>query len=157
MTIEGVVGALPADTAVYQAVTWYLGEVGIRATFRAASYATMVRRNQTGQWDGVDAYAGHWSAGPYNDLQRPLEAYSCLKPRPHFCDRHLSNPLRVVQTEMDPERRQAGLLALSQAFHEQAATIFLIEQVDVFGHSPRIRNLQIANRVPVYEGIELRD
>lgn len=155
MVIEGVIGALPADSAIYQAVAWYLNQVGVRAVFRPSPYATMVRRNQTGDWKGVDAFASPWTAAPYNDLRKPLEAYSCIKPQPFFCDQALAASVRASNVQMDPETRRRSLTSLSRAYHEAAVSLFLVEQIDVFGSSPRVRNLRIANRVPVYEEIEL--
>ena len=155
MVIEGVIGALPADSAIYQTVAWYLNQVGVRAVFRPSPYATMVRRNQTGDWKGVDAFANPWTAAPYNDLRKPMEAYSCIKPRPFFCDPNLAAALQATSNEMDPEVRRRGFLELSRAYHDAAVSLYLVEQIDVFGSSRRVRNLRIANRVPVYEEIEL--
>lgn len=157
LVIEGVIGALPADSAVFQSVAWYLNQVGVRAVFRPAPYATMVRRNQTGDWKGLDAFASPWTAAPYNDLRKPLEAYSCIKPKPYFCDPGLAAAVRTAGQEMDPVRREQALLSLSRAYHDAAVSIYLVEQIDVFGRSPRVAGLRIANRVPVYEEISLAD
>ena len=155
MRIEGVTGVLPGDTSIYQAVVWYLSQIGVAATFRASSFATLIRRNQTGEWDGIDAFASPWNSAPYNDVQRPMEAYSCIKPKPYFCDPSLAEELRQARIELDPERRTERLRALSRRYHAQAVSIFLVDQIDVFGYSKRIRNLVISNRIPVYEDIEL--
>lgn len=157
LAIQGVVGALPADAAIYQAVAAYLNAIGVRAEFRPAPYATMVSRNQSGRWEGIDAFANPWTAAPYNDLRKPLETYSCIKPRPFFCDQSLSDALSVSSELMDVEQRTAALQRLSRAYHDAAPSIFLAEQIDVFGHSSRVRGLVIANRVPVYEKIVLGD
>lgn len=155
LVIEGVIGALPADSAVYQAVAWYLNQVGVRAIFRPSPYATMMSRNQTGRWGGVDAFANPWTAAPYNDLRKPIEAYSCIKAKPFFCDKALSDALETATRQMEPSQRTEALQAVSRAYHEAAVSIFLVEQIDVFGYSPRVQNLTIANRVPAYDQIEL--
>ncbi|NWE53285.1 ABC transporter substrate-binding protein [Brevundimonas sp. P7753] len=157
LAIEGVIGALPADAAIYQAVASYLIAIGVRAEFRPAPYATMVSRNQTGRWDGIDAFANPLTAAPYNDLRKPLETYSCLKPKPFFCDPALTEALIASSSIMDVGQRTLALQRLSRAYHDAAASIYLAEQIDVFGHTPRVKNLVIANRVPVYELIELKN
>lgn len=155
MVIEGVIGALPADSAIYQAVAWYLNQVGIKAEFRPSPYATMVRRNQTGDWQNIDAFANPWTAAPYNDLRKPLESYSCTRPNPFFCDETLAAKVASAGMQMNPEKREQAMRELSRAYHDAAVSLFLVEQIDVFGSSSRVAGMRVANRVPVYEDLTL--
>lgn len=157
LLIEGVIGGLPADAAIYQATAWYLGQVGVKAEFRPVPYATMVRQYLSGDFGAAQAFASPWNSALYRDVQRPMEAYSCFKPNAHFCDRALAEKLQAARRELEPQTRTQMLQALSARYHEVAPSIFLVEQIDIFGHTPRISGVRINNRVPVYEEIEVQD
>jgi peptide/nickel transport system substrate-binding protein len=155
MKVESIVGSLPADTLIYQAVARDLERVGVPVDLRAIPFPVFLRRYLANDWD-VDAFGLSWNAGPYNDVQRPLENFSCIKrPKPFFCDRALAAQIRAAGAELDPEARLARLKALAAAHQKAAPALFLVEQVDVMGFGPRVRGLKLANRVPVYEEILL--
>jgi peptide/nickel transport system substrate-binding protein len=42
---------------------------------------------------------------------------------------------------------------LARSYRDAAPALFLVEQVDLYAHAPRIANMRLRNRVPVYETI----
>jgi hypothetical protein len=50
------------------------------------------------------------------------------------------------------------LLSLAAAHQKAAPALFLLEQIDLIGSGPRVVGpVPVANRVPVYEALRLRD
>lgn len=153
-----VVGSLPADALIYQAMARQLAAVGVDLELRAIPFPVFLRRYLANDWGDADAFGLSWNAAPYNDIQRPLENFSCLKkPKPFFCDKALAAGIRAAGSELEPSRRLALLKALAAAHQRAAPALFLVEQIDLIGVGPRIAGpVPIANRVPVYEALRMR-
>lgn len=152
-----VIGSVPADALIYQAMARQLADVGVQVELRAIPFPVFLRRYLTNDWGDANAFGLSWNAGPYNDIQRPLENFSCLKkPKPFFCDPALAEAISAAGSELDPVRRLAMLKALSAAHQEAAPALFLFEQIDLMGTGPRVAGpVPVANRVPVYEAVKL--
>jgi peptide/nickel transport system substrate-binding protein len=156
MNIDVVVGSLPADALIYQAMARYLADVGVTVELRAIPFPVFLRNFLGNAWD-ADAFGLSWNSSPGNDIQRPLEIFSCLrKPKPFFCDPVLAKGISAAEKELDPARREAMLHQLAAAHRDAGAALYLVEQIDLIGLGNRIRGpVAIANRVPVYETISI--
>ena len=153
--IDVVIDAAPGDADIYQAVAQYLNEVGIRTRLRVQLFSGWLKDYNNGSWTG-DAFSLAWNSAPYNDVQRPMEYYSCARPKPFFCDASMSEQLAVAAAEFDQKKRELLLQELSAQYREAAPAIFLIEQIMTWGVHPRVQNLSIASRVYEYERITFR-
>jgi hypothetical protein len=80
-----------------------------------------------------------------------MESASCRRPRPFFCDLELARQLEAAMHIVPEEERLAAMRRLAHAYHEAAPALFLVEQVDLYAHHPRFRNVRLRNRVPVFE------
>ena len=154
--MDVVVNAAPGDADMYQAVAQYLNAVGIRTQLRTQLFSSWLKAYNSGDWE-ADAFSLAWNAAPYNDVQRPMEYFSCARPNPFFCDREISGRLAEAAAEFDEARREALLKELSRLYREAAPAIFLVEQIMTWGAHPRVGNLKIVNRIYQYEKITLRD
>jgi peptide/nickel transport system substrate-binding protein len=156
LIIEVVTNSLPADSLIYQAVAQDLRRIGVDVRMRAIPFPTFLRKYLSNDWGEVDAFGLSFAAAPFNDAQRPMENYSCVNPKPFHCDEATGKLLRAAKAEFDPARRLAKLRALSQRFHDEAPAIYLFEQFDLYGVSPRLTGVQLANRTPEYEAIRIK-
>lgn len=154
---EVIVGSLPADSLIYQAAAAQLAEVGVRLELATIPFPVFLRRFLSNAWTS-DAFGLSWNAAPANDVQRPMEIFSCLRrPAAFFCDLAAVPLLRAASAEIDPARREALLFRLARRTRESWPALFLVEQVDLVGVAPRVAGpVEIANRVPRYERIALR-
>ena len=152
-----VIGSVPADALIYQAMARQLAQIGVTMELRAIPFPVFLRRYLTNDWADADAFGLSWNAGPYNDIQRPLENFSCLKrPKPFFCDPELAKAITAAGSELDPLKRLAMLKSLAAAHQQAAPALFLFEQIDLIGTGPRVQGpVPVANRVPVYEAVTL--
>jgi peptide/nickel transport system substrate-binding protein len=148
-----LINSFPADTLIYQSMKHYLRQVGVDVTLRVITFPQYLRNLQRNAFAG-DAFGSSWNSAPYNDVTRPMESFSCNRPRPFFCDRALAGELKAASTIIAEDARLAALRKLARAYREAAPALFLVEQVDLYAHAPHIGNTQLRNRVPVYENIE---
>ncbi|MBH0114462.1 hypothetical protein I5E68_16065 [Novosphingobium sp. YJ-S2-02] len=152
LDIDILTNSLPADSLIYQAVAWQLGEVGVRAHLRVTSLPEYLRKLATNGWS-AGAFGASWNAAPYNDAIRSMESFSCLRANPFFCDRALADRLVTAQRIGDDARREQALRAVGRGFHEAAPALFLVEQIDLFSYQKDLHNVTIANRIPAFETI----
>ena len=147
---EVLINSFPADTLIYQAMTHYLREVGVDVTLRVITFPQYLRNLQRNTFN-ADAFGASWNSAPYNDVTRPMESFSCNRPRPFFCDRTLAVQLKASSKILADDERLTAMRKMARSYREASPALFLVEQVDLYAHSPRIANAQLRNRVPVYE------
>lgn len=154
MTAEITVDAFPSDSEIYQQTAMDLQEVGVQLELRVIRFPEWLRKFQANSWDG-DAFGISWNTAPYMDTIRPYTYMSCLKRPAHFCDQEVMPLIESAMTDFDRDRRRATLLRLHEMTRERPPAIFLVEQVDVTGVSPRVRGFRYVNRAIFYEGVTL--
>jgi len=152
LTADVQVGGFPADSLIYQSMAHYLREVGVDVKLRIIPFAQYLRNLQRNGFTG-DAFGSSWNSAPYNDATRPMESFSCNRPRPFFCDRTLASQLKAASTILDEEERLTAMRRLAHAYKDAAPALFLVEQVDLYAHAPHLTNVHLRNRVPIYEQI----
>jgi peptide/nickel transport system substrate-binding protein len=156
LKLEVMVDRTPGDAAVFQTVADQLAEIGVKVELRQITFATWLSQYLTGTWAAeTDGFVLGWNAAPYNDVQRPMEVYSCLKPNPFYCNREITDNLIAAGEEMDLIKRESLLKTLGRAYRDDVPAIFLTETFDLFGVSARVQGLEIRNRVPAYHDISL--
>jgi len=152
LDIDIQINAFPADALIYQAVAHDLRQIGVRPSLHIITLADYLRKLATNGWTG-DAFAASWNNAPYNDATRAMESFSCRRAKPFFCDPALAEALATTSAITDDKAREASMQKLSRDFHNAAPALFLLEQFDLFAHHPRLKNVHVANRVPVFEDI----
>jgi peptide/nickel transport system substrate-binding protein len=149
-TADVLINSFPADTLIYQSMAHYLRQIGVDVTLRVITFPQYLRNLQGNTFVG-DAFGASWNSAPYNDATRPMESFSCNRPRPFFCDRVLAAELKAASTILPDADRLIALRKVARSYREAAPALFLVEQVDLYAHTPRIANTHLRNRVPVYE------
>lgn len=152
LTADIQINAFPADSLIYQSMAHYLRQVGVDVTLRLITFPEYLRKLQRNSFTG-DAFGSAWNSAPYNDATRPMETFSCNRPRPFFCDRELAAQLREATRILPEDERLAAMRRLAQAYHDAAPAVFLVEQVDLYAHQPTLGHVRLRNRVPVYDAI----
>lgn len=152
LEIQVAEGNMPAASQIYQVVVQYFARVGVRARVQVRPFSAWLRDYLAGSVS-ADIFGLPWNSGPYNDVIRPLEYYSCLKRRPFFCEPSVVPRIEAANVETDPVRRLELLQGLAADMHELAPSLFIVEQIDLFAARAEVVDVQIANRVPVYETI----
>lgn len=152
LAAEVVIDSLPADTLIYQAVAQYWRDIGVEMTLQIVTFPQYLKKFLTNSWT-ADAFGASWNSSPYNDALRPMEVFSCRRPKPFFCDPQLADRLGQVAQIMEDGERLSGMRDLARDYQKAAPAAFLVDQIDLFSHSPRLANITIRNRVPDYRTI----
>jgi peptide/nickel transport system substrate-binding protein len=152
MDIDVLINAWAADSLIFQAMQHDLRQVGVRANLRVVQLPAYLKNLQGNTWE-ADAFVASWNSAPYNDATRPMESFSCRRPKPFFCDKPLTARLAKASSIMDPAAREAAMRDVSAGFHEAAPAIFLVDQVDLWAHRPGLKSVELRNRIPIYEDI----
>jgi peptide/nickel transport system substrate-binding protein len=151
-----IVDRTPGDAAVYQTVADMLAQIGVKMELRTVPFATWLLKYLNGTWEKeIDAFSLSWTSGPYNDVARPMEIYSCLKNAPFYCDEPLTQRLVAVGEMMELAKRETMLKELGRAYREVAPSLFLLDLNDFFAVRSGVDNVSIVNRVPEYHKITL--
>jgi peptide/nickel transport system substrate-binding protein len=154
LRIEAVSGGIPGANQIFQVVVQDLRRVGVRASLQLRPFSAWVRDYLGGTMRG-DLFGLPWNAAPYNDVLRPIEYYSCAQRRAFFCEPSVMPMIEAAGRELDPERRNLLMQELASVLHELAPSLFLVEQIVLYASSPAVTRLEIANRIPVYETLEM--
>ena len=152
LTIQVAEGNMPAAPQIYQVVVQYFARVGVQARVQARPFSAWLRDYLAGSVT-ADLFDLPWNSAPYNDVIRPMEYYSCLKRRPFFCEPSVVPRIEAANVETDPERRLVLLQGLAEDMHVLAPSLFIVEQIDLFAMRSDVQDVEIANRVPMYERI----
>src|SRR5262249_13042750 len=134
-----------------------LAKIGVQLELRTETVAAWMENYNTGGWDkDTDGFLLSTNGAPYNDVARPLEIYSCLRPKPFFCDKALTAKLVASNEQIDPDNRIAQLGELMKLYHDAAPMIYLNDQFDLFGVSRKLEGFALINRTPAYDRIAIR-
>ncbi len=157
MRFEVMVDRFPSDRAIYQTVVQSLAKIGVQLELKIVTVAAWLQNYNTGGWDKeTDGFLLSTNSAPYNDVARPMEIYSCLRPGAFTCDKAMTEKLVVANEQMDVDKRMAELNELAKLYHDAAPMIYLNDQVDLFGVSPKLEGFALVNRVPAYDKITVR-
>ncbi|TVS09901.1 MAG: hypothetical protein EA417_19610 [Gammaproteobacteria bacterium] len=155
LRIEVVTGGIPGARQIFQVVVQDLRRIGVHATLQLRPFSAWLRDYLGGTARG-DLFSLPWNAAPYNDAQRPIEYYSCALRNAFFCEPAVMPKIEAIGRELDAEKRMGLLKDLASTLHELAPSLFLVEQIDLYATSDVVAHFEIANRVPVYETLQLR-
>lgn len=154
VTAEAVVAGNANASLIYQLVQQGLRDIGVEMELRSIVFSDWISKYTSGTFE-ADLFSLAWNSEPYYDVIRPLEYYSCAKPLPFFCHEPLMPLLNETGVLFDEAERLKKLQALSQAYHDQAPSIFILEVSEIAVVAPNIRNYRVRTRVPVYEELEI--
>ena len=152
---EVLPNAFPADGLIFQTAAHYLRQVGVELTLRNLTFPQYLGNLRRNSFAG-DAFGTAWNSAPYNDVTRPMELFSCARPKPFFCDRDLTAELERAKQILPEEERRRAMYEISRRYREAAPALFLVEQIDLFAYAPDLTDVTIRNRVPVYRQIGVR-
>jgi peptide/nickel transport system substrate-binding protein len=155
LTMEVMTDAAPGDDLMSQAVAEYWRAVGVETRLKVMTMPSFLTKYQTNSWAG-EALALSWNSFQYYDVTRAMEDFSCVRPKPFFCDQAITDKLTAARQMMDEGERLKAYQALARLYRDAAPSLFLIEHQDLFAYAPRVGNVKIRHRVPVYEEMVLR-
>lgn len=157
LVIDVVVGGfIPADEAIYLKVAEDLRNVGIDVTLRALPIQVYYGKyNSDAGWGDSNAFGASFQGRPFGDPLRAMRRFSCLAFTEYFCEPTLTPLLEAARTAPTLEEREHILRSTARGYKDAAAALFLVQQAEVIGLSPRLKNVRRRNRTLVLHEIGL--
>ena len=151
------IGVLQAEGTgqelAYQKVGQDLAAIGITAKVIALPGSEFIRRFVSNDWGPYNAFSLMWNNEPMRDVGRALEYFSCLRPKPFFCDKNVSEAIRASRKESDPKKRVADLQKIMSIIRDLAPAIWLTNTAQITASSPKFVNIQLGTVGLTFEDI----
>jgi peptide/nickel transport system substrate-binding protein len=142
-TLQLIAGQTVGDTAIVQQVAADLAAIGVTMRIEPATAQSYTRMARSGEWSG-DAFAAGYGVEPTLDGLRGMRQFSCLNPSPWYCDRAVQAEIDRALAETDLEKRATLTAAVMRRYHEEAPSLYLYEQLRLFGLGPRIESFAVS-------------
>lgn len=136
---------------IYEKAAQDLARVGVTMNVRAVVASMWLQKYFSSEWGDTEILSVVWNAGAYRDTIRALEQYSCLKPRPFFCEPSLVPAIEATGAMFDPIKRGRALQDIMAEMHDLAPSIFLISHANTAVARPGITGITMSDRGLGYE------
>ena len=159
LSIDVVVGGfVPADAAIYQKTAEDLRRIGVDVTLNAIPVQVHADKYlSNGDRGSAGAVGMSFQGRPFGDPLRAMKRFSCLVFAPFFCDPTLVPLLNQAETSATLGEREALLKKIAVRYKEVAPALFLLQQAEVIGVSPRLANARRRNRTLVLHEIAIKE
>ena len=142
---------------LYQAVGNDLRQIGVDAQIQEITLPALLERvANTSKFGDAQAFSFNFGAEPTMDVMRPLNAlHSCKTTTKWICFPELQDTIDAANQEFDPKKRTEMLHKIMKHYHENAAAIFLYEEIQIDAVKNKIRNYKPVNRYINWHEIEI--
>jgi peptide/nickel transport system substrate-binding protein len=147
-------------TDIYQVTAQQLNEVGIRTSLEAIAFPDWLKAWFVPEDADTLGFKGPFqnNCNVFNlDGLDGFSIQSCRKKPSFYCDAEEQELLDRASSEMDPEKREKLIQELLALNAENAATIMLVQMVDIFGLHKRVQGFENHTMKPNYHEITLSD
>jgi len=125
-----------AALSTYQQVAADLAKVGVGMEIRTVPTPQYLKNVlQTGEY--ADAVIMPWQSAPTLDVLRAVLIHSCATKTAWYCDRRAMPLIDAAMSEWNAEKGLALRREIGRRYHDEAASLFLYEQVFFAGLSKR--------------------
>ncbi|MDX2144370.1 MAG: ABC transporter substrate-binding protein [Rhodospirillaceae bacterium] len=124
--LQGVIGAGPADAAMFQKIAQDLAAIGVTMEIRPFPPNELIRAVVEGGWNG-DAFGLTYASEPTIDVLRTMQNHSCLWSKPWYCDQRIMPAIRAALTEFDAAKGLSLRHDIMRFYRDEYAALFLYE------------------------------
>jgi peptide/nickel transport system substrate-binding protein len=103
-----------------------------------------------------DAFAAGYGSEPNLDGLRGMRQFSCLNPAPWYCDRALQAEVDTALAATDLGTREQLTRAVMRRYREEAPSLYLYEQLRLFGLGPRVKEFAVSGPRLRFDKISLK-
>lgn len=155
-TIQLIAGQTVGDTAVVQQVAADLAQIGVTMRIEPVTAPTFTRLSRSGEWTG-DAFAAGYGAEPNLDGLRGMRQFSCLNANAWYCDRAVQAEVDAALATTDLAARETLTRAVMRRYHDEAPSLYLYEQLRLFGLGPRVKEFAVSGPRLRFDKISLKE
>jgi peptide/nickel transport system substrate-binding protein len=142
-------GRYPQAPEVAQAISGYLGEIGVKANVATLDWPTYVGKVTSLPDDNVDLHILGWAAS-FVDPQQPMSQFDSSQSPPNglatsfYANAEVDRLLAAAAREIDPERRADQFCQAMKIVWDEAPFIFLWAQKYPVAYSASLTGIEIA-------------
>ncbi len=134
---------------VVQFVSSELEKINVTFTVKAVTLPELIARVVDPTKFGTSSmFSFNYGSEPTMDIMRSINGLHSCNARPNWtCFPEIEDTITAANTEFDPVKRNAHLRTIAQFYHDQAASLFLFNSVDMDAVKNHVKNYQPTNRL----------
>lgn len=153
MTLEIATGNM-VSLMVAQRVADDLARIGVKTEVRQKPVIQFLTDFVRGRFE-TDALMVQWGAYPTLDAVQFTTGNSCRKDKGWYCDPKIMPTIDAAWTETDPAKALELRHTIMRHYHDEAPGLFLYENTQFIGLSPRTTGFESAFGIVSWENVRL--
>ncbi len=142
----------PIIPSIYQMVAQDLRAVGVDAALRTIPLNNWREKFFSSDWDDAQMFSMSFIA-QYTESLPAVRHFLCTRTNPFFCDASIDSAVADMTAQIDSDARQRKVKELMLVVHETAPALFLVDLMAIYGFAPGLTDVNVVNRLPVYESL----
>lgn len=142
---------------IIQFVSDDLKKIGVEFEVRAITLPDLIARvRDTSKFEDAVVFSFNYGSEPTMDIMRSINGlHSCNSPMKWTCFPEIEPTIKAANEEFDPEKRREHLREIAQYYHDNAASLFLFESVDLDAVKSYIKDYKPVNRLINWSDVRL--
>ncbi len=134
-----------------------LKKIGVTFTVRPITLPDLIGRvRDTSKFEDATVFSFNYGSEPTMDIMRSINGlHSCNSPMKWTCFPDLQPTIDAANQEFDPVKRRALLKKIAQTYHDEAASLFLFDSVDLDAVRGYVKDYKPVNRLINWHEVRL--
>lgn len=134
---------------IVQFVSSELAKIGVTFTVNAITLPDLIGRVvDPSKFGATSMFSFNYGSEPTMDIMRSINGLHSCNARPNWtCFPEIEDTITAANTEFDPAKRNAHLRTISQFYHDNAASLFLFDSVDMDAVKNYVHDYKPVNRL----------
>jgi peptide/nickel transport system substrate-binding protein len=142
---------------IIQFVSDELKKIGVTFTARAITLPDLIGRvRDPSKFGEATMFSFNYGSEPTMDIMRSINGlHSCNSPMKWTCFPEIEPTIEAANEEFDPAKRREHLRNIAQYYHDNAASLFLIDSVDLDAVKNYVKDYKPVNRLINWNEVRL--
>ena len=134
---------------IVQHVSGELAKIAVTFTVRQITLPDLIGRvRDSSKFEDASMFSFNYGSEPTMDIMRSINGlHSCNSPMKWTCFPEIEDTITAANGEFDPGKRAAHLRKIAQYYHDNAASLFLFDSVDMDGVKDYVKDYRPVNRI----------
>ena len=143
---------------IVQFVSDDLKKIGVDLEFTAITLPELIARvRDPKKFEDAVIFSFNYGSEPTMDIMRSINGlHSCKSFMKWTCFKEIEPTIELANTEFDPNKRSQHLRKIAQYYHDNAASLFLFDSVDLDGVKNWVKGYKPNNRLINWHQVSLQ-
>ncbi len=134
-----------------------LKKIGVEFEVRAITLPDLIGRvRYTSKFEDARIFSFNYGSEPTMDIMRSINGlHSCNSPMKWTCFPDIEPAIKAANEEFDPAKRRVLLKQIAQYYHDHAASMFLMDSVDLDAVKSYVKDYKPVNRLINWHEVRL--